>query len=78
MQAPVEPIRGHLCAGLIVFQEHAEAYRPCRPILDTEGRVCGCDETNWMPFQFCPFCGEEFPRGPSEQALRAFVESDTD
>lgn len=56
-------VLGHTCSGLTRFQSRIadngkpEPDYPCRPVFDARGCVEGCDDTNYMPIEWCPFCG---------------------
>ena len=50
-------VRGHTCSGLETFQK-AQTFYGCRPRIDANGMVLGCDAENPIPILFCPFCGE--------------------
>lgn len=50
-------VRNHTCPKLRQYQEHAEEYGACRPRFSEDGETVGCDETNWIKIEYCPFCG---------------------
>lgn len=52
-------VRGHLCEGLKKFQE-SSTYS-CIPRFTDKGYTSGCDDTNYVPLIYCPFCGEKLP-----------------
>ena len=58
-------VLGHTCSGLTRFQSRiarngrSEPDYPCRPVFDERGCVEGCDDTNYMPIEWCPFCGKQ-------------------
>lgn len=53
----IKEVRGHMCEGLKKYQEFSTY--GCIPDLSEEGYTRGCDDTNYVPILFCPFCGEE-------------------
>ena len=53
-----ETVRGHTCEGLTVFQNFGYA---CMPKFEKTGSMSGCDATNEIIANFCPFCGDKFP-----------------
>ena len=70
MDDEIGTIFGHMCDGLAEFQRKGGG---CTPKLTTDkddawaqpGTVMGCDNTNYVPFLFCPFCGVRFIKGAS-------------
>lgn len=55
-------VLGHICEGLEEFQYYADGQ--CIPVLNDDGTVSGCDDSNDIPLKFCPFCGTKFPLEP--------------
>lgn len=51
-------VRGHLCEGL---RRGQEAGGGCKPRYNEKGSLSGCDDTNYVPILFCPYCGERIP-----------------
>lgn len=51
----VTTVKGHLCEGLTKFFE-AATYG-CIPRIGGDGVIHGCDDSNPIAIQFCPFCG---------------------
>lgn len=47
-------VRGHNCAGLDCFMEVAGG---CVPSISKEGIIYGCDDSNPILIDYCPWCG---------------------
>lgn len=56
----IDKVRGHMCMKLKEYQE-SSTYG-CIPSLSEEGYTNGCDDTNYTPILYCPFCGEKLPK----------------
>ena len=48
-------VRGHLCEGLCCAQMNGGG---CKPRYNEAGVLQGCDDSNYTPILFCPYCGE--------------------
>jgi hypothetical protein len=53
----INSVRGHMCEGLKKYQEFSRY--SCIPDFSKEGFTRGCDDTNYIPILYCPFCGEK-------------------
>ena len=51
-------VRGHLCEGL---RRGQKAGGGCKPRYNEKGSLSGCDDINYVPILFCPYCGERIP-----------------
>ena len=60
MALGINKIRGHMCEGLRKYQEYSTF--GCIPDFTEEGYTRGCDDTNYVPILYCPFCGKELPK----------------
>ncbi len=49
-------VRG-CCAGMIQSMEHAGT---CKPGIDEDGMIRGCDGRDDTPIRFCPWCGKRW------------------
>lgn len=64
----IEPVLGHLCPGLEKFLGAVTSQ--CVPTIDPDGEVSGCDDSNRVTLQFCPFCGAGFQCPDCDQPVR--------
>lgn len=54
-------VLNHLCDELERFQKAAEV--SCVPSIDAYGKISGCDASNPVYIDFCPFCGARIWNG---------------
>ncbi len=47
----------HTCTGLEAFE--LDSQHACHPVITDEGQVSGCDASNRVLIQFCPWCGTQ-------------------
>lgn len=48
-------VLGHICSGMKAHQDYSTSM--CIPVINKEGHIIGCDDTNTVAIKFCPFCG---------------------
>lgn len=53
----VEPINGHNCGELKLFNSLHKERSDCIPRINKAGFVEACDDTNPIRIEYCPFCG---------------------
>ena len=51
-----DTLNGHTCNGYIRFVVDSETAH-CKPNIDEELLINGCDDYSKVPISHCPFCG---------------------
>ena len=53
-------VLGHICSGMKEHQDYSTSM--CIPVINKEGLIVGCDDTNTVRIKYCPFCGTELEK----------------